>query len=233
MVNLINWLALLKENTGGGGGGPITLVTTGFQRSTSSTQQMTISGIQSGDFIIVSRAADTYVANDPPNMTLGHTTGTSYTNVRAGWYYTFSSGTSFTTTVDGDPSANSYRVIWVYSVWRNVNQSNPLNTWAFSYSGSNGIPNPPSITTDVDGCMIVPMMMLDDDDIQDITAPSGYDLAISTATRDQVYTASGATNAHAYLLQSSAGSIDPGTFGSSSVTLDDQWAAYTIALEPA
>jgi hypothetical protein len=207
----------------------IEFVTSGYFVNNESTDQtLTITGIQAGDFVILKAGSDNTSANTPTGFTEGD--NFNNTNQWASWHYGFSSGTSWAFDVNGGTS--NLGVVYTYTVWRGVDTSNPINTWARANNSNDQVPNPPSITTTSDGCVIVATGYVDDnDDAASVAAPSGYTLAIAAQRITPPTTASvnGATVAQAYLEQTSAGSEDPGAW---TFPLDG-WVAYTIALEPA
>ena len=140
-------------------------------------------------------------------------------------YYRFATGTSESVTGLRDPNSGA---VYVMMAFRNVNTTTPLNTTSQEATAGSGDPNSPSITTTANGCMIVSVGFLDDDDsASGTTAPSGYTLGPTQDTGAN--NGSGATIMTAYLLQSTAGAVNPGGF---STPGDDAWKAYTIALNP-
>ena len=223
MININPWRLLMQQAAAGGGGAPIEFISSGKYDGNSSGGSFTISGVQSGDLIIISGSSDSNTPSVPSGWTTGYIdSGTGDSSIRSAWFYAFSSGTSVSVTgLDGGSGGNSIAYIW--QAFRYVDQSDPIHTFDFFRSSyGSGSPNPPSITTTIDGCMILALGMLDDDQIEgSVTPPSGFTLIEDNETR---YT----TNMSAYLFQSSAGSIDPSSFGTSS----DANMAYTIALNP-
>ena len=224
MVNLINWLALLKES-GAVGGGPIELIDSGGFITPLDQSSITITGIQSGDFVIIAGASDSEDMIAPSGWTTGYINNGSGTSSHGGYIYAFSSGTSITASSLAGTGTGGFSYAYIWQVFRGVNQSNPINAQAGVGSGGSGMPNPPSITTDVDGCMIVAMGMLDDDRVaSSVGAPTDFTL-IYAQDADQY-----ATCMTAYLLQETAGTINPDAF--TSIGGSDNRIAITVGLNP-
>ena len=201
--------------------------------TTSRTTSISLSSIQSGDLLLLFGATDSgnMSGTDPSGWTELTTNNTSaqpdndnLPDTMA--YYRFATGTSESVTGLSDPNSGA---VYVMMAFRNVNTTTPLNTTSQEATAGSGDPNSPSITTTANGCMIVSVGFLDDDDsASGTTAPSGYTLGPTQDTGAN--NGSGATIMTAYLLQSTAGAENPGGF---STPGDDAWKAYTIALNPA
>jgi hypothetical protein len=224
MININKWRLLMQQAANGGGVAPcndIAYVTSGTLIANTDGNTISITGIQSGDLIILSGASDSGTISTPSGFTEGQS-GTAG-SVRYGWSYAFSTGTSLNISVSG--STGTSRIAWIYQVFRGVKEATPIHAYTFD-SASTGDPDAPSITTTEDGCMILALGMLDDDGVTTVTTPSGF-------TETQVayvgvgLNANVSTNMSAYYLQSTAGTIDPSTFTSSG---DDNWASFSIAL---
>lgn len=109
--------------------------------------------------------------------------------------------------------------------FRGIDSSDPFDVSSIPKSiGFSGMPDPPSITTGTDNCMIVAVGFLDDDrlDILNSIPPSGYTFADVTSNADN------STILVAYKNLENAGVEDPGAFGGSG---SDANKAYTIALK--
>lgn len=91
-------------------------------------------------------------------------------------------------------------------------------------SGATGDPDPPSITTTVDGSMIVAFGFIDDDVVTSFTVPTGF-TTIGAASNSTGYPSILA----AYYLQETAGTIDPTVMTNDG---DDNWWAVSVALRP-
>ena len=202
----------------------ITFISSGTFVAQAEGSSFTITGIQSGDLVVLSGASDSQDVGTPTGFTVGEVNNGSGTSTHSGWFYYFSTGTSVS--VSGlSGTTGGFSVAYIWQVFRGVNSSNPVNVENSTHSGGGGNPNPPAVTTTANGCMILILGMLDDDTVaSSVGAPSPYTL-IEAVDATQY-----ATNMSAYWLQETAGSEDPGTFTSSG---DDNRSAYTIALEPA
>jgi hypothetical protein len=200
--------------------------------TTSQTTSISLSGIQSGDLLLLFGATDSgnMSGTDPSGWSelTTNNTGSQPDNDNVPdsmAYYRFATGTSESVTGLTDPLSGA---VYVMMAFRNVNSTTPFNATTQETSGGTGNPNSPSITTSSDGCMIVSVGFLDDDDSAPISAaPSGFTLGPNEDSGAN--NGAGATLMTAYNLQTSAGSIDPGGFSSSG---NDAWKAYTIALNP-
>ena len=197
-----------------------------------SSGTMTLTGIQSGDVVLLFGATDSgNIGGNPTGWSDGTTnaTGSQPDNDNvpdSAFYYIVSSGTSVSANNLTDPNSGA---VYVMMAFRNVDNTTPFNTTTQEATAGSGDPNSPSITTTANGCMIVSVGFLDDDDsASGTTAPSGYTLGPTQDTGAN--NGSGATIMTAYLLQSTAGAVNPGGF---STPGDDAWKAYTIALNPA
>ena len=216
----------MQQSAGGGAGGPITLIDYGGWVCPAEGTGVTITGIQAGDLVIICGSSDSQAMTVPSGWTTGYINNGSGTSSRGGFIYAFATSSSLTVSglAGTGTGSNSYGYIW--QVFRGVNQATPINAQAGVGSGGGGMPNPPLITTDVDGCMIVAMGMLDDDTVaSSVNAPTGFTLIYAQNA------AQFATCMSAYLLQETAGSIDPDAFTSTGG--DDNRIAITFALQPA
>jgi hypothetical protein len=92
-------------------------------------------------------------------------------------------------------------------------------------TGASGNPNPPALTSVRENSFVLAIGLLDDDNVAaSVTAPAGYELLESVQA-----TATGQTVMLAYTVAETAGTYDPGTFGS---TGTDEWVALTIEVQP-
>ena len=99
-------------------------------------------------------------------------------------------------------------------------------------NGASSTPNPGSITTVTDNCLVTAVMFIDQDNATP-TAPTGYTLQgwIHTSNSSTGFTggAQSGTSAIATKLVTSAGLEDPGTFSGS---FSDGWVCVTMAFRP-
>ena len=227
MININPWRLLMQQAAaGGGGGGPITLIDYGGFITPGDQTSITITGIQSGDFVIIAGASDSEDMTAPSGWTVGYINNGSGTSSHGGYIYAFSSGTSITASNLAGTGNGGLSYGYVWQVFRGVNQSTPINAQAGVGSGGGGMPDPPSITTDTDGCMIVAMGMLDDDNVASTVGPP-TDFTLIYAQNAAQYS----TCMTAYFLQETAGTIDPSAFTSTGGT--DNRIAITVGLNPA
>jgi len=229
-------------------------VTSGSLSADTVSKTISISGIQSGDLIILAGASD----NEEPLNPSGSGTTSNVTfysgdidvtpggssNVAAGWHYGIASSTSVTIGVNAcdESTTRGYEIIYSYTVWRGVDQTTPILTWAKSASGTEqSTIDPPQVdTTGTNGCMIVTIGALDDDSVENfVVPPTNYTLAIA-ANVDPEDTdgtgTSGATIMQAYWEQTTGGTENPSSFSFSPMIgsdPQDQWASWTLALKPA
>lgn len=200
--------------------------TTGITHVTSETFELTnntshtLNNIAVDDLICVHTSADIEVLSPGP---------TGYTelffqrvSVDQSFHYKVATSTSETIT-----GFNGEEGSVVVSAFRGVDTTNPIHV-SDTNSGNSGTPDPPSITTTVDGCMVLALMAYDDVDITaTLNIPSGYTLS------DKFYeTEANSTTATVYKLQSTAGSENPGTFSHSNSDPSEPWGCATIALKP-
>lgn len=224
MINVNPWRVLMQQANAGAAGGPITIVDYGGFITPLDQSSITITGIQAGDFVIIAGASDSENMTVPSGWTQGYINNGSGTSAHGGYIYAFSTGTSITASSLSGTGTGGYSYAYIWQVFRGVNQSNPINAQAGQGSGGDSSPNPPAITTTVDGCMIVAMGMLDDDRVSSsVGAPTNFTL-IYAQDADQY-----ATCMTAYLLQETAGTIDPDSFQTS----PDNRIAITVGLAPA
>ena len=204
--------------------------------TTSQTTSISLSGIQSGDLLLLFGATDSgdMNTNDPSgwsDLTTNNTSGQpdNDNNPDSTAYYKFATGTSESVFGLTDPNAGA---IYVMMAFRYVNSTTPFNTTTqeTNFSGSNL--SLPSITTTSDGCMIVGVGFLDDDNVSSVTGPSGYTLGPYGNVGGAL--GAGSTFASlmtAYKLQTSAGTESPGSFNLGFFG-NDTYKTYTIALNP-
>jgi len=228
---LVHWNHLRKFQSGSAVASEITLVTSGsYNGDGDGTTQdsFTITGIQANDVIIIHMASDT--GNDVWSESFDK--GTSIWSVDqsvtsiAGYYVATGTSETFSTVADGDEFFEMENV--VYSVWRGCDTNNPIEDFATSSqtsSTSTTIPLP-SVTTTVDGCVIIAGFALDDDNFSGMTIPSGYTFL------EGVYNTTGgsSSNVKVYKTQTTAGTESGGSFF---VPTPDPNVSFRIALKPA
>jgi hypothetical protein len=160
------------------------------------------------------------------NLPVGYTNGQNgASGVSYRWSYKFMGPTPDTTATGlaGTSIAMAF-------VFRGVSTSTPLDvtppTVATDGGSGTGMPNSPSITSVSNDCVILSLGWLDDDIVfGSVTAPAGFSL-IGAAQYGSA--GNGATIMAAYLQQGTAGTTDPGAFGSTGGS--DAWVAASVAL---
>lgn len=209
---LVHWHKLKEQQIQPEG---ITFVTSaGF--STSTGTDYTLTGLQSGDFVLCQQSADTGV----PDLYTGFTNIKTLSNtVDARWSYIFSTGTSLTFTGTESESV-------VLAAFRSVNATTPLDVASTSNhpSGERTTLTPASITPVTDGCMICACIAIDDSDQTSATTPTGFTTATALFGGDDV------TTIVTYKLQTTATTESPSAF---SWSADEVAGTETIALRPA
>jgi hypothetical protein len=210
----------VRELAGSADDGTPTYVGGTSQEDTNS--DLTLSGLQSGDLVLFFSASDNTNRRSPgddwtaiPGLGIQPDNDN---NPDSAAFYIFSQGSSVVARF------LYQRGVHVMIAFRGVDSSSPFNVNASESWAYVGMPNPPSITTVDDKCMIVAVGLLDDDDIaSSVTAPSGYTLAVVEDTDS-----ADCTVMTAYKVKTTAGTEDPGTFGG---TGTDRYKAQTIALQ--
>lgn len=217
----------LRQTHGGmtGGTGNITLVKEDvfFQNNANS---VTVTGIQSGDFVLVVHTADSGATAWSTQFqggtgVLGLDSGVGPDTV-VGYY--FATGTSLTISPNRPIEMISYVVL------RGVDTSNPINASAFVEDAAGNIaPNPPAITTTSDNCFIFVGVTIDDTSITSATFDSTYTLL------HKLHGGLGEPCHYMiYKTQSSAGTENPAQFGNyPTVPSNDDHHSFTIAIKPA
>jgi len=220
---LAHWHRLKEEQIPFEG---IELVKTAIAFSTTAPPpDITITGIQSGDLILWIQATD----GGANQWSEEFNTGTGVLDMSglvdgiAGYF--ISSGTSFTVSsiqTDNEATYGAYH----YSVWRGVNATTPIDVTAQSnYGSTSSQPNPPSITTQTDNCIIVTGFMMDDRDSTDANVPTGYTLL------NKIFGGAGDPTLYVvYKLKETAGVEDPEFTGA---TTGDRHHDFIIPLRPA
>lgn len=147
-------------------------------------------------------------------------------NPNSAAYYKISTGTSETA---GDLSGDNPTYIMI--ALRGVDTTTPFDVNSVENSASSGLPNSPSITTVTDGCLILSVGIIDDDNVAEtILQPTGYErIKIFQDEGTSGNDVGGNTIAISGKQQFIAGSEDPPAFTGSS---SDANKGYTIALRP-
>ena len=218
---------------------PVTTITGNtFVAVNAADTSFTVGGIQAGDFLILIAGSDGQTPATPSGWQSLSGGGNAPGRRVA---YTFATGTTETISGLSDPSNNADETI-AYTVlaFRGVDEDQPIND-SNTGTGTNNEPNPPAVTTTVNGCMIVAAAILDDDsaavDFTNLTA-AGYTAGPVAATGTLGDDVDNATAMMAYISQTTAGTIDPPTFittdgGTPPAASPDAWFAITVALSPA
>jgi hypothetical protein len=190
----------------------------------------TITGIQSGDFILVWRSDDSGSSTWTDVFSGGTSILGASGSVDSVLGYFVSSGTSITISNTGGEDGSTFETV-SYVVLRNVNSSQPLDVTPTSVIDEDGDiqPDPPAITTVTSNCLIIVLFAQDDFDNTGMNPPSGY-----TKIHSYTFSTTDPTHYLAYKYLSSATTENPSTFGNwtSSGRLD-RLHIITLALRPA
>jgi hypothetical protein len=147
-------------------------------------------------------------------------------NPNSSAFYKIATGTSETASdLSGDDPT------YILVAFRGVDTSTPFDVNAVQNSASSGLPNSPSITTVTDGCLILSVGMIDDDNVaEQINPPDGYErIKIFEDEGSSGEDVNGNTIAISGKQQFIAGSEDPPAFTGNS---SDVNKGFTIALRP-
>ena len=185
----------------------------------------TITGLQSGDFALALAGEDAGGApTTPPTATNIYSANLLHNTTM---WYEFATGTSITQNIgnSGDEECSI-----TYLVFRGVSQATPLDVSVTTPTNTGNVSTitPPSVTTVTNGCMIVPVMSLEDENVSGaVTYDSSYTLGID------FYGADGdVTQLMLYKLQSTAGAESPSAFSWNAANVDVVHTT-TVALRPA
>ena len=187
------------------------------------TNNLTLTGLQSGDLVLFFSASDTQNQNTPNSGWIAvNGTGSQPDNdggPDSAAFYQFSTGTSVTA------SNLTSQSVHVMIAFRGVDTSSPFGGTSFTDT-SGGMPNPTQITVNNTGSMVLIVGLLDDDAVaSSVTAPAGYTLAVVEDTTSSICTVM-----TAYKSLPGTGTEDPGAFGGSG---SDSYKAYTLELKNA
>ena len=232
---ILSYLHQLRKNQTASTFTPISFVAGfGFEQ-TDTTNGILIQsslGVQSGDLIVCAGAGDTD-DTAPPNIS-----GTTFTTIRditdlnadagAGWFYGYAPSSAFTLSFDDD-NGDGLALGWAIGIFRNTHATNPIHADSFANAFSNNnLPNPPSLTPTIDNCMIIAVGALDDDEPTQVSPPTGFTMVGFENAGN------GGCGMMAYQLQTTATTVDPSPFTSSTARENsDEWSAGTIAIAPA
>lgn len=197
-----------------------------------------ISGLQSGDFVLVFRTTDS--GDDTwSNVFQGGTSILAAGSLSSGvgpdsvlGYFIASSSLLVVEMVPdgGGEDTPPYEMV-SYAVFRNVNSTTPIDVTPTFVADSAGniAPDPPSITTVTNNCMIIVLVSIDDTDITSATFDSSYTLLT------KLYGGTGDPCHYLiYKTQSSAGTENPAQFTNyPTVPSNDDHHTVTLALRPA
>jgi hypothetical protein len=203
------------------GNSPTAITYVGGTSQEDTTNDLTLTGLQSGDLVLFFSASDGENQSTPNSGWIAvNGTGSQPDNdgdPDSAAFYKFSTGTSVTAS---NLEENSVHVMIAF---RDVDTTDPFGSTA-SRSSSSGMPDPASITVNNANSMVLIVGLLDDDDIaSSVTAPTGYTLAVVQDTDSD-----DCTVMTAYKSLTGTGSEDPGTFGGSG---SDSYKAYTLELK--
>lgn len=183
----------------------------------------TITGIQSGDFILgfASDSAGTVNGFIPTGATSIYQANLLHNSVA---FYDFSTGTSITFNNMDDEA------IYSFAVFRGVNSTTPLDVSITAPSTDTGnvlTITPPSITPVTNGCMLVLLLTVEDEPniVGNVTFDSSY-----TNGEEAYKSTPDSYNLIVYKNQTNAGTETPSAF---SWSPSDQAHTTTIALRPA
>jgi hypothetical protein len=196
----------------------------GFSTAGVSTSSINIpTGTQPGDLVIVATLVDS-LATAPATPT-GYTLGQSGDlAVDFMWAYKV-----MPNPVDATASGlrSDTEGGHIAMTFRNVDSTTPLDgSPPTRATNSNGMPQSPAVTTNDPGAIVI-IGFLDDDIVNDTTAPSNWILAVNHTIGSS---GSGGTLMAAYRITDSGGTYTPAAFGGSG---DDVWVGVTIPLRRA
>lgn len=203
----------------------ISFVGTPTTKGSTGTTMEVPSGLQDGDVVFVMLFSRRNTTPDAPTgFEVGQKGGYSPYSIDWGWFYKVMGETPITE-VSLTHSYCQYTCGICFAL-RGINPDNVLDVLSPSpANGSSGAPNPPAITTETDGAMILIFGFLANDLVV-ATAPSGYTLI----KYHQENASNSSTAMAAYKILETAAEDDAGTFGVGSGS--DNWVACTCAVRP-
>lgn len=195
-------------------------------------QSFTITGIQSGDFILIWRTDDAGSDTWTEIFTGGTSILGASGNCDSVLGYYVSSGSSITISNQFTGDGATFETV-SYVVLRGVNSSQPVDvtpTSVINQDGDNNAPDPPAITTVTANCLIIVLFAQDDFDNTGMTPPSGY-----TKIHSYTFGTSEPTHYLAYKYLTSATTENPSAFGNFTASSSrlDRMHTVTLALRPA
>jgi hypothetical protein len=197
----------------------------GFSTAGVSTSSINIpTGTQPGDLVIVATFIDGFPSapNTPTGYTLGQSSGSL--DVDYMWAYKIMPNPVDTTASGLTPENEGGHIAITF---RNVDQTTPLDVAAPTRATNNsGMPQAPAVTTINPGAVVI-LGFLDDDLVNNTTAPSNWTLAVNNTIGSS---GAGGTLMGAYRITDSGGTYTPAAFGGSGT---DLWVATTIPLRRA
>lgn len=239
-------LLLASGATGGGGGGsPIAFVGSGtvqvggssgvtFNFSSLLDELGGVPTVLTNDIVVVVRANASNSGTTNTALPTGYTqisdTSSGPNSFKSG--YKFMGGTPDTSVTFPAPGGSIQRVAACIYVFRNVNQTTPVDVAATTASGASGAADPPSITPVTSGSLILACAGSavggGSTNASTFTNPSGY-----SATTNHFRTVLGNGTVDAAVgvglkFGWTSGAEDPGTMGGSVA-----WVAHTLALRQA
>lgn len=216
-LSLSNYFS--AEITTGVGSTPTVVATSSANHGSSTSGTLTLpTGTATGDVVIAVLGSD----------------GGQASVTSSGWtvYSSGSQGTAYVTlaiktmgaTPDTTISFNGMGTasVSVATTYRGVVT---IATPVLGTTSGTGSPNPASVTTTIPNSLVVAVGGLDDDTVTSVSAPTGYSNLVWLAAGTAAFTSMMASKEVA-----TPGVEDPGAFTTGAT---DDWAAYTIVLEPA
>lgn len=192
----------------------------GYDASVAFSSGTLLDTIAEGDLVIVAMVCDgTPPQLIPENYTSRFESGDALPRCSvATKFMTSSPDTGFTVSHD-----DTYKQPVLWLIVRGADLTTPLDVAIQTAAFNPGNPNPPSITPTSDGCMIVVLGFVDDQDKEDeATFPSGYTNTMAAGTGDDAVSG-GSTAMIATKIQTTAAEEDPATF-TTTAPGEDAWS---------
>lgn len=191
----------------------------GTTYSANSTSITLPSGMQPGDVVVITSYSD---FESGPSVPTGYTEGQRGSANDVGYMWCYKVMPNPVNTTATGLSQQSY-LGHIAMAFRNVDTSNVLDVASPTRATGSGLPNPPAITTSNRAC-ILGIGYLENRILNDIGAPSGYEMA---GSGNAGVTGTGATGMVCYVV-GDAGTYNPGAF--TSADSGSGWVATTCAL---
>lgn len=217
----------------------MTITFVGGDGAASGSSQPSLSlpgGIAEDDIVI---AASTYDPDPPENLNMDAMVSSGYTLIEdlyandtydcnMGSHYKVQGATPDSTVQWDDVTAGEDGVTHLYMVFRGIDAATPLDATPTTATGTNSYnPNPPVITTNTDNAAVVALGAVTEP-ASPPTAPSGYGDLTYGSNSDYFELVAGS-----WLVKSSAGAENPGSYTGISGGTYDSWCAVTVAIRPA